>query len=66
MPPVLLKLSHKLIQKLKGPRVSKKLEGQKRLHLACGKIVLSGWANIDLKNDGAVIAWDLTERLPVR
>ena len=50
----------------KRPWVEKKLEGQTRLHLACGNHVLDDWANLDLENNGQVIGWDLTHRLPVR
>ncbi len=65
-PPGLLLVSRKLIQNTKRRWVGKKLEGHKRLHLACGNNVLDDWANIDIESNGAVIGWDLTVRLPVR
>src|ERR1041385_9099012 len=64
-PPVLLLVSGKLMRGTRRLWVRKALEGQKRLHLACGSNVLDGWANIDLNSNGTVIGWDLTGRLPV-
>ena len=65
-PPVVAQACRKLMRSARGPRVARQLEGHDRLHLACGTSVLNGWANIDLKSNGAVVGWDLTDRLPVR
>ena len=65
-PPVVLQVYHKLKRDVHHLGVEKKLEGQKKIHLACGNNVLDGWANIDLYNKGPVIGYDLTRGLPVR
>jgi len=39
--------------------------GQRKLHLGCGKNILSGWANIDVDGPDEVVKWDLTRPLPL-
>ena len=65
-PPVVLQVSRELRRNATRPMVTRRLEGRNRLHLACGTNVLDGWANIDLESNGAVVGWNLTDRLPVR
>lgn len=65
-PPVMLLGWNRFILVIRNQRAKKKFEGQNRLHLACGRNVLIGWANVDLVDDGNVIGWDLTARLPIR
>lgn len=65
-PPVMLWGWSRFILVIRNRRAKKKFEGQNRLHLACGSNALIGWANVDLVDDGSVIGWDLTTRLPVR
>ncbi len=65
-PPVVLRVCRVLLRSGKRHSMEKKLEGQERLHLACGGNVLEGWANIDLASNGKVIGWDLAHGLPAR
>lgn len=64
-PPVFPSLAAKFRKRLKELEAKRRLAGQTKLHLACGRNVLEGWANIDLTGDAQVTGWDLTERLPV-
>ena len=65
-PPVVMRASRNLMRDAGRTRVARRLEAHHRLHLACGNNVLDGWANIDLESKGAVIGWNLTDRLPIR
>jgi predicted SAM-dependent methyltransferase len=65
LPPAVLNVSHKILRGGQRSSVKRKLVGEKRLHLGCGIKFLEGWANIDFQSDGAVIGFDLTDRLPI-
>ena len=42
-----------------------RLAPYKRLHLACGSNIMTGWANVDLVGPPKVIRLDLTRALPI-
>jgi predicted SAM-dependent methyltransferase len=65
-PPIVWKVYHRIRCEFRRLLVAKRLEGQKRLHLACGNRILPGWANIDLESGANVVRWDLTRGLPIR
>jgi len=65
-PPIIGRVSHKLIMAIRRPLVGKRLANYEKLHLACGQNVLDGWANIDINSNRQIIGWNLTDRLPVR
>jgi len=64
-PPVLILLMRK-IQDLVGKKIAAgKLRDTRRLHLACGSNVISGWSNVDFKDAVGVVGVDLTTGIPV-
>jgi predicted SAM-dependent methyltransferase len=64
-PPLIAETARHFKRVATRPSVVRRLEGQDKLHLACGDNVLRGWANIDLESKGVVIGWNLTDGLPV-
>jgi len=59
-------LSWKIRNRKKPKAAEHFLEGQTKLHLACGKNILKEWANIDLVEAKGVIKHDLTLPLPIQ
>lgn len=64
-PPLLERMVQKTVYPVRRVRATRRLQGQRRLHLACGKNVLQGWANIDYDDNNGVIGWDLSRGLPI-
>ena len=64
-PPLVLAAYAKIKHRLQTALPAGAMASYSKLHLACGKNVIGGWANIDLEGNKNVIAWDLTQPLPV-
>ena len=64
-PPLALAAYAKIKHRLQTALPAGAMASYSKLHLACGKNIIDGWANIDLEGNKNVIAWDLTQPLPV-
>jgi predicted SAM-dependent methyltransferase len=53
------------IASLRRHNARRQLKGAKKLHLACGKNVITGWSNLDIEARSNVVQVDLTQPLPV-
>ena len=65
LPPVLTRPIGWLWRLLADGIARVRLRSHDRLHLACGRNQMPGWANVDLEGPLAVIKLDLTRKLPI-
>jgi predicted SAM-dependent methyltransferase len=65
LPPVLTRAAAWLSRLATDAIARKRIAGHDKLHLACGRNRMAGWANVDLQGPPAVIRLDLTRALPV-
>lgn len=65
LPPVLSQPLSVLMRLASDELARLRLRNHDKLHLACGRNPLRGWANVDLDGPRGIIKLDLTRRLPI-
>ena len=65
LPPIVLRPLTALYRVLQSSIARARIGKLAKLHLACGRNVMQGWANLDIEGPWRVIKHDLTQRLPV-
>lgn len=65
LPPIVLRPLTALYRLGQSSIARTRVGSLRKLHLACGRNVMPGWANLDIEGPWSVIKHDLTRRLPV-